>query len=469
MRGTTRQRPMSQHGAQPYLQMQMPAPAAPTRKIFNCIVDDTALVAGVKKSTRNGIRQWVKNGQIRLFVPLHALEQLSKQKNGTSRHAEDVQETLQWLDDATNKHPEAVTLQGGDQYFAHWNEVERFAVPRTLFSENDHVDELYAETETNGLSEDTATKLTLSDDQRKSPVSSAASVMTTSASPSSRQSMRSSMSQVSPPTSPTKAASSPAKSVPDLSRTNEFSTSSSSSVPAKLQPLMNYILWRIHQEFDPAAALESFIFLCNDPNKVHWAKGFDIRSKRLEQLRETVGREHRDFHNRQNMQNRENQQSAPAVTITPKVQPDEEDDEVVYKPLFPRGPAAMNQQPAPNVIDPNAFSRMPQPIIAPAEQQPVALQLQSPRLNTVQTYQARGGPTLPFAPRVNGRAPFRGGPRGRGSFAPARGGFAPITRPMSGVQQTAVQPNGQIDPDSFARPRGSGYTGRGGRKLWVPE
>ena len=73
MRGTTRQRPMSQHGAQPYTQMQMPIPAAPTRKIFNCIVDDTALVAGVKKSTRNGIRQWVKNGQIRLFVPLHGM------------------------------------------------------------------------------------------------------------------------------------------------------------------------------------------------------------------------------------------------------------------------------------------------------------------------------------------------------------------------------------------------------------
>lgn len=43
------------------------------RKIFNCIVDDSALVAGVKRSTRNGIRQWVKNGQIRLFVPLHGM------------------------------------------------------------------------------------------------------------------------------------------------------------------------------------------------------------------------------------------------------------------------------------------------------------------------------------------------------------------------------------------------------------
>lgn len=63
-----RQRPNSQQGAKPQTR---PAATRPTRKIFNCIVDDSALVAGVKKSTRNGIRQWVKNGQIRLFVPLH--------------------------------------------------------------------------------------------------------------------------------------------------------------------------------------------------------------------------------------------------------------------------------------------------------------------------------------------------------------------------------------------------------------
>ncbi|KAI7532088.1 hypothetical protein KC316_g17080, partial [Hortaea werneckii] len=106
MRGNTRQRPVSHPGPPTHAQ----SPIAPARKIFNCIVDDTALVAGVKRSTRNGIRQWVKNGQIRLFVPLHALEQLGKQKGMTNRHGEDVRETLQWLDDATNKYPNAVTL-----------------------------------------------------------------------------------------------------------------------------------------------------------------------------------------------------------------------------------------------------------------------------------------------------------------------------------------------------------------------
>lgn len=69
MRGT-RQRPTSLHGA-PAQKTQASVPHV--RKVFNCIVDDSALVAGVKKSTRNGIKQWVKNGQIRLFVPLHGM------------------------------------------------------------------------------------------------------------------------------------------------------------------------------------------------------------------------------------------------------------------------------------------------------------------------------------------------------------------------------------------------------------
>ena len=70
MRGS-RQRPHSQHGAQAQTWTQAQQPIHAGRKVFNCIVDDSALVAGVKKSTRNGIRQWVKNGQIRVWVSLH--------------------------------------------------------------------------------------------------------------------------------------------------------------------------------------------------------------------------------------------------------------------------------------------------------------------------------------------------------------------------------------------------------------
>lgn len=54
-------------------EVAMRAPEAPKRKIFNCIVDDTALIAGVKKSTRDGIRKWVAQGSICLYVPLHSM------------------------------------------------------------------------------------------------------------------------------------------------------------------------------------------------------------------------------------------------------------------------------------------------------------------------------------------------------------------------------------------------------------
>lgn len=43
-----------------------------SRKLFNCILDDTALIAGLKKSTRDGVKKWVNNGSIRIFVPLHS-------------------------------------------------------------------------------------------------------------------------------------------------------------------------------------------------------------------------------------------------------------------------------------------------------------------------------------------------------------------------------------------------------------
>jgi hypothetical protein len=50
----------------------MRASEPPKRKVFNCIVDDTALIAGVKKSTRDGIRKWIAQDAIRLYVPLQS-------------------------------------------------------------------------------------------------------------------------------------------------------------------------------------------------------------------------------------------------------------------------------------------------------------------------------------------------------------------------------------------------------------
>jgi hypothetical protein len=75
------------------------------------------------------------------------------------------------------------------------------------------------------------------------------------------------------------------------------------------------------------------------------------------------------------------------------------------------------------------------------------------------------------------RGNLRGSPRARGASlngaASGRGGFASPNNRRAGA--SAAQMDGQIDPNSFERPRGGpvarggGNSGAGaGRKLWVP-
>ena len=365
-----------------------------------------------------------------------------------------MRETLKWLDEATSKFPYAVTLQGAEDYFDKWAEVEKFVVPRTLFSESDMPDtEPEPELDVDTAPDEDMSRLTLGDVTRKTPVSSAASVGSRSLSASSMRSQRSSISALSPPTSPAKGTSSPGKQEIPVC---EQASISSSGVPPRLQPLFNYILWRIHQEKNPVAALESFIFLCNDEDKVKYAKGFEIRTKRLEQLRQAIGREDQDLKNRQMVLQRENQ---TPFTVQQKTMSANE----TVKKSPPSAPAAMaaQHQTATNVIDPDVFGRPP---VVHLHTTPPQLQPRSPRIPSVSPHAARGG--QPFVPRGNPRGNMRGnfrGARERGNFGgPGRGGFALNAR----IDGTI--PGAQIDPNSFVRPRGSGYAGRGGRKLWVP-
>jgi len=211
--------------------------------------------------------------------------------------------------------------------------------------------------------------------------------------------------------------------------------------------LLNYILWRIHQELDPVAALETFIFLCNDPAKSQAAKGFEVRFKRLEQLREAIGREDREFKNKASLYNREAQQNAVEAPVA---------NGAAARKSPPIAPAAMIG-PQTKVIDPDTFGRS---IQAP---KPVNGTAQSPR----------GGFAQPTRGGIN-RGTFRGNnTRGRGGFDSAK--MAAPANAFSGLATAArrrgpaptAQMDSQIDPNSFERPRG-GFSGRGGRKLWVP-
>lgn len=396
---------------------------------------------------------------IRLRLTVAALAQTTRLKDGNGRISSDAEDALVWLDDATSTYPHLVTLQGGFEKFETWAEVEKFALPRTLFSEGD-VDDEEADGFVDELAQNAEAKLNIRDANLS--MSSADTDGSRSATPSSGHTARSSISPEPPVECPPKsrvrshASKSPAKkTAPD--------SSSTSGVPSHLRPLFNYILWRIHQELDPVAALESFIFLTDDPTKTKLAQRFGIRTKSLADIRYVVAREEREFKNRQLVQRKEIESNAvlarpdtrapatPAVKEEEKVRPEllpvderpaavseEEEDEVLLK-RPPKAPAAMlAQHKSPKsgnkAMDPNQFSRGAQ---------------------TPARGNARGGA-------------FRGNSsRGRGaSFTPAPAGRGAIPSKLDLTPTT--NGNGPIDPNSFTRPAANTNKFRGGRRLWVP-
>ncbi|EOD50781.1 thiosulfate sulfurtransferase [Neofusicoccum parvum] len=415
----------AQAPAQPQ-QGRLHKPDAPARKIFNCIVDDSAFLAGVKKSTRDGIRKWINNGAMRLFVPLYTLDQVDHVKRAGGKPAIDAQEALQWLDDVTSisevQAAGLVQLQGGEEVYRTWEEVASFLLPEPLFSMTESADEAdeLADELNNSLG-------SLGSAGDKASESSNEGNSKTSESP------RSAYSATSPGllnATPYKTETAVNKNGKPRSRNNSRThkdgkpeQKNKSVVPAPLQPFFNHVIWRIHHEQNPDITPESFILLTNDPRKQTIAQRFSVRAKRLEQMRDIIGREERDFRNRQAWIKKEEQEAVASV----EEQKSEDEDEVVFKRAPASKPKAGQQQ----VFDPNDFGRShPAP-------------------------SSRGGGR-------GGRGGHRGG---RGNFAPTSPSVprAPPTAPRN------AEPSGPIDPDSYARPPPVTRSVRGGRrKLWEP-
>ncbi|KAF2007332.1 hypothetical protein P154DRAFT_541526 [Amniculicola lignicola CBS 123094] len=450
--------PRTRAPAAPLAPAPAPAPMLePTRKVFNCIVDDTALIAGVKKSTRDGIRKWVSMGAVRLFVPLHTLSQLDRLKKGTERIHNDAREAIKWLDDVTSMPAvDSVQLEGVDEAYGTWEEVEQFLLPQTLLSmeeseseEEDYHEDL--ESSFNALDVSDGTSMSSTQSLTDSPKASQPSDSGLSAD-FGRQG-----NNLVPQIEPMALGESPDRTARNSAELPRPEKSPRGTVPAYLKPLFNHILWRIHKETNPDAALESFILLTNDPAKQIIAQKFGIRAKRLEQLRDAVGREEREYRNRLTVYKIETDEqkarleAKSAEQIAPtrpksahsKTEEVDSDEDVVLLKRAPRGPQAQSAN-GQRVWDPNEFGRSNQPV------------------------GGRGGRGNFPSPRGRGAAP-RGG---RGGFAPRGGTYVPPGPPFRAPPAPAprVDPNQPIDPDSFARPsiRGGAVRGAIRRKLWEP-
>jgi len=431
------------------------APEPPKRKVFHCIADDTALMAGVKKSTRDGIRKWVAQGAICLYVPLHTLAQLQRLKMGTDRAHAESREAMKWLDEITSVPGDVanrVKLQGGEEEYATWAEVGKYMLPETLLSmeesESDEDEEDYHED-----LESSFNALDVSDETSMSSTHSMVSAPKTPESPRSclSRSIKSADEAEHKEKAATMVIEPPVRTARDSSELPRTEKSPKGDVPAHLRPLFNHILWRINTEENPDAALESFILLTNDPAKQALAQKFGVRAKRLEQLRDAVAREDREYRNHMTIYELENQTTAPTapkaadrpkssyVAETKPVDNSDDEDVVLFQ-RAPRGPAAA--QKTQQVLDPNDFAR------------------------TNQHPSPRGG--------RGGHVPVRGrgGPpvfRGRGNFAP-RGAYVAPGPAFRAPPVPRHDPNQPLDPNSFTRPSPQANRARGGhgRKLWEP-
>ncbi|KAJ4357298.1 uncharacterized protein N0V89_001873 [Didymosphaeria variabile] len=427
-------------------------PEPPKRKIFNCIVDDTALIAGAKKSTRDGIRKWITQDAI-------PLAQLNHLKTGQERYNADARDALKWLDDVTSSPTigDRIVLEGVEEAYNTWAEVEQFMLPETLLSmessaseDEDDEDEYREDLESsfNALDVSDGTSMSSLDQSPKS-------IRTTETdffAPASG--LTDEKAQVNNEVTP--VVDSPTRTARNSTELPRGQKSPKNGFPHSLRPLFNHILWRIHQESNPDAALDNFILLTNDPAKQTIAQKFGIRAKRLEQLRDAVMREDREFKNHLTVYKKETEEhamkkeselepksvqrpkSSHSTVSKPGIDSDEEDCVLIKN--APRGPA--NGTASQRVFDPNDFGR------------------------TTQQHSPRGGRGN-LAPRGRGGA-IRGG---RGAFAGrGRGGaYVPPAPVFQSQPAPRHDPNRPIDPDSFTRPVTRGIPVRGGRRtLWEP-
>lgn len=386
-----------------------------------------------------------------------ALTQLHRLTSGTERINADAREAVKWLDEVTSmpavEVANCVQLEGVDEAYNKWEDVEHFLLPETLLSMED------SESDEDDYHEDLESSFNALDVSDETSISSTHSFEDAPKTPESpRSCMSKSFRSIDDAAHEERAAAitveSPdrtARNSGELARTEKLPKG---AVPTYLRPLFNHILWRINKESNPDAALESFILLTNDPTKQAIAQKFGIRAKRLEQLRDAVAREDREYKNHMAMHKLEVDSTAQKenAPVTPKAErpksspvaeskPEDnsDDEDVVLFQRAPRGPAAAtNKQ---RMFDPNDFGRASQHV--------------SPR----------GGRGGHGTPRGRGAPAFRG----RGNFAP-RGAYVPPGPTFRAPPAPRHDPNQPIDPDSFARPivKASPVRGGGRRKLWEP-
>ncbi|KAI9733063.1 MAG: hypothetical protein M1834_003608 [Cirrosporium novae-zelandiae] len=334
--------------------------AASSSKTYLCIPDESTLIESIDQ-----IEKWVLGGSIALYIPMPTLEKLQHNIHGKSITSVKAGNILDFLDRASSSpmgkaSTRSVTLQGPEAHYTEWTEVQKHLLPEYRVKSK-----LEANIPgVNKLSQQLLDKLNFQKpDVDEEPFSS----ITTNQ------------------TRPLSSASTTSSTSNSNSSPRRRDTSISALPPRWIRPLLNSTLWYLHHIANKLTDPTTLILLSNDEKTRSWAQKYGIATKSVAEL-------------------------APEVP-PPKVPIDDDDDddeEVVFNPRQPRQTRPftrgnrnrVNHRPRRSItppgpkksmvikdpIDPNSFSRNPEP--AKADATPGTLRV--PRGGRPQSSRGRG-------------------------------------------------------------------------------
>lgn len=365
---------------------------------------------------------YIKNANS--FTALERLARLSRIQCSVSA---DASKALRWLDQVTSwtEHKIAgrVKLQGPEDQYQAWEDVEKYLLPETPLTSSNGPQRV------DRLSKMLDRGLDLNGQVQKAH---------------------------SPNTSPTSTASSMSGAAED----ETSSTLSAHGITPQIRPLLNYTVWCTQQGVGDGRGKEKFILVTNDPVIQKQASKFGVRTKLLSQLQTVLGRKAPIMSSMEMVDLKPSDGwDDPLAPANEQGEEDDVDDEVLFHPS-PRPKSSPGDKTTAEVMDPNHFGRSPK--------------LQPQGTTSAERGNGRGNRSTPRGKNTNNRS--RGGHRGGSSNASPPIGPSGQRGSARGRGNNSVSPRGrtaavpkQIDPDSFVRPAHMSRRGRGSiHKLWDP-
>ncbi|KIW20750.1 hypothetical protein PV08_01328 [Exophiala spinifera] len=291
---------------------------------IRCLVDDTALTRNIAE-----IESWLAQGKICLVVPLYTIGRLHVLKKDASQIGVNARKAVKFLDRSTSSRGDLaydpVILQGPDEEYLTWAEVEAHYLNEDLKRAGANEEALTVPLEhkkgegaldltakgtagaANALSQALLDKLNFSKDP-------------TAASPAST-----------PPLSPASSGLQSSKTSPEI-KSATLIKHDQTPVPPSLKPLLNSVVWYMHERNTPLK--DNLVFLTNSADTMHLARDFGVPTKNIHQLRRALGIEDVEEKAPDNNKKELVKKSPPTEpkTLFSYHDVDSDEEEVVFKP-----------------------------------------------------------------------------------------------------------------------------------------